>query len=404
MDTCGPAARERTKQRAVDMALRVARPLQGQVMADVSKSIQEASVADPDMWEILKPPIRRLIDMLFSDVEATLRTVEEDFHAQAKRSRAEMLEDAEHVHETLGKQGDKPSFPFGYFRAWLLYHWVPYDRSAFGLIKDPFWWLMLILSVLPGLPRILFSVVLLLCLCLGRAPDEYQIVNFILVFKGTSFISSGLFTGVYATVKYFWCVHPDGTQTCAGVPNADGPAASVPLLSSAIDLIGSCILVWTAFSILPYTVHHGYAKFIEDSDLEKARATEHGGHMGPLFGYDICCFCLTVILFCLMAYHDSDVVTNVDFVLDHPVHWHNFSFPVLLTDVTNVAAAAMTDVDLHRPFFFGKMFYALLSAPFVIFKLPLLDTLLSHTQQTGFNTWGNCVPYTLRPTPQSPQE
>jgi hypothetical protein len=40
-----------------------------------------------------------------------------------------------------------------------------------------------------------------------------------------------------------------------------------------------------------------------------------------------------------------------------------------------------------------KAFYGLMSFPFVLLLIPGISTLLSHARPTGYNRWGNCVPY-----------
>ena len=50
------------------------------------------------------------------------------------------------------------------------------------------------------------SQVLLLCLCFPGPPDEHQIVQFILAFKGTASISDGAGQVIYGIITYYLCV------------------------------------------------------------------------------------------------------------------------------------------------------------------------------------------------------
>lgn len=45
--------------------------------------------------------------------------------------------------------------------------------------------------------------------------------------------------------------------------------------------------------------------------------------------------------------------------------------------------------------------WASLSFPFMIFQLPVLSGILTHTIPTGYNAQGLCVPYLLRPMPEN---
>merc|ERR1712176_810065 len=63
--------------------------------------------------------------------------------------------------------------------------------------------------------------------------------------------------------------------------------------------------------------------------------------------------------------------------------------------------------DLNTPqgkqaIFWARVLYALLSLPFVLFWVPGLQGILTHTSLTGYNKNGVAVPYTLRPMPELP--
>jgi len=33
--------------------------------------------------------------------------------------------------------------------AFLLYHWMPFDKSIYGKLRDPFWWLLKLVTLIP---------------------------------------------------------------------------------------------------------------------------------------------------------------------------------------------------------------------------------------------------------------
>merc|ERR1719476_578064 len=86
-------------------------------------------------------------------------------------------------------------------------------------------------------------------IALGNPPDEFQLVSYIIGFKGSQFISSGVIQAVIAAVKYYMCVHPGGSHSC----DTEGPGSTQDLGSGLVDFVGSCVLVWAAFLLLPYS-------------------------------------------------------------------------------------------------------------------------------------------------------
>merc|ERR1719421_1047711 len=109
-------------------------------------------------------------------------------------------------------------------------------------MKDVFWWVLLGLSLMPsyGISVIFFTVLFALIIW-KRPPDEYQLVLFILQFKGTQFISGGIVGAFVGASKYYSCVKPGGIHTCS----VSGP--SLDPFFGTLDTLGTCVLVWLAF-------------------------------------------------------------------------------------------------------------------------------------------------------------
>lgn len=110
--------------------------------------------------------------------------------------------------------GERPGC-LGAIRASVLYHYLPYDRSIFGQLKDPMFWALTVISLVPmyGI-RVTFFAFVLVLLISEPPPDEYQLVNYILGFKGSQFIANGMIQSLVAAIRYYMCVHPGGTHTC----------------------------------------------------------------------------------------------------------------------------------------------------------------------------------------------
>lgn len=202
-------------------------------------------------------------------------------------------------HKVLAEMGSEPMCCTpSWFRAKLLYNYLPFDFSIFGQIKSPLFLLLTLLSITPmfGI-RVAFFTIILICIVAGRPPDEYQLVTFILMFKGAQFLSSGVLMACVAAVKYYMCVKADGHHTC----DTEGPGVSQDLVTSSVDFFGSCFLVWIAFLLLPCSRSFGGTRdLVEDpesaavgsgccEDYDKKR----GGRLTGLLGYDLCCFLLS---------------------------------------------------------------------------------------------------------------
>ena len=93
---------------------------------------------------------------------------------------------------------------FGFFesvRCWYLYNEVPGDLSIFGKVRNPYWWLFLVSKLYFGLG--LQAFVFFIRLALVDRRDEWQMFEYIMVFKGIQFISGtiSVFAGVFAFIQ-----------------------------------------------------------------------------------------------------------------------------------------------------------------------------------------------------------
>lgn len=97
------------------------------------------------------------------------------------------------------------------FRSFVLYHRMPYDRTFWSKLKDPWTMTMMYIASSPTiLIRGSFFTIYLLCIVVDR--EEYQLMRFILGLKGTQFLS-----GILKLVSVcfdFWqvVVFPHGFQ------------------------------------------------------------------------------------------------------------------------------------------------------------------------------------------------
>ena len=82
----------------------------------------------------------------------------------------------------------------GWFRAFILFHFIPFDKNIWGMLRDPGWVFLTLVTMIPYFAaRTLFFTVLLLCIATSKGgPDEFQLVAFVMKFKGQQFITGGL--------------------------------------------------------------------------------------------------------------------------------------------------------------------------------------------------------------------
>merc|ERR1719401_1435997 len=93
--------------------------------------------------------------------------------------------------------------------------------------------------------RVFFFSGILTCLLVPGPPDEYQLINFILIFKGTQFFTTGVILGFVASMEYYACYLFAGAALRQCI-DTRGPGATDWLSSLIMDYIGTLILVWIA--------------------------------------------------------------------------------------------------------------------------------------------------------------
>jgi hypothetical protein len=358
----------------------MAKPVRAKMLLAIREALKSSAVADPDMWKCCSRRIQDGIDCFWDDLTVYIETMEEDSKDAIKKRT--------HEEKELAEIGEKACCCSPrWWRNQVLYHYLPFDLSVFGQFKDIWFWVLTALSLMTmyGI-RIAFHAVLLLMIVTGCPGDEYQMVMYILAFKGTQFISSGVVMAIMAAIKYYLCVKIDGTHTCA----TEGPGVNVDTTTSAIDFFGCCILVWLAFFCLPACKRSAGLKEIVPDDKEKEAAPgrnccgagwnpERGGRMTGLLGYDFVCFLLSCGLLVVLTYVET--------------MQHKHSKKIGLDELQEET----TKWEFKTAIFWARIFYSLLAFPFTLFMIPGLNSILTHTSPTGYNRQGVCVPFLLRP-------
>ncbi|CAK0892523.1 unnamed protein product [Prorocentrum cordatum] len=401
----------------------------------VGDRVREAAVADPDMPSVVKRATGRVVDEVWEDVVAYVVTTADET-VQSQRGLAET------EWSKLSDIGPLWVCSPRWWRGQLLYAYLPFDRSIWGQMRNPLFWLMTALSLYPywGVRAVYFASLLVLIQA-GMPADTYQLCAFIIALKGSQFISSGVVMGLLTAFKYYLCVYPGsrhassltppypspfnfhsrpssgGLQTC----DLYGPGANQSSLHSSIDILGSCAVLWTAFWLLPYSYKYDGTPppdfFLPPGDEEKPEPavaslggatpgyksvfgrrvrydSERGGRLSDLMKYDVIVFAISLVaMVCLLCYD------YYRWVKLHGTQLSQEERQALgLPDGDDGQASSQRSIRVSL--YFARMIYALLCAPFTVFLLPGLVYVLLHVNPTGYNRQGACVPVTMPPVPE----
>lgn len=350
-------------------------------LGELGESIKQIALDDPDMWPIVHKGLRSILDHLWSDIEHEIeRGITSAVHEQTNYD------------EVPGPKGRCLLAIWYKVRAYVLNRYLPHNKTIFGKLKDPFTVLLYILTFLPihGV-RVIFFGILLLMLVFPGKPDEFQLINFILLFKGFQFMTSGILVMASGAFSYYSCYtfHKDDFLKCV---DTTGPApSSVGGVSGLlIDYAGSIILVWIAFAALSRSVNSVQelqqqqvdqmrAETPEESyrrlRLERALQTEgaRGGRLWNMLRWDMKCFLFSIFLLV------SSAIFTCQEHFEHGGVWYTL---------------------LENPQFRANVFwccdvYAVLSLPFAFFLIPGFLEIMTHSDTTGYNKHGACVLYKM---------
>mmetsp|Transcript_132912 Transcript_132912/g.384268 ORF Transcript_132912/g.384268 Transcript_132912/m.384268 type:complete len:440 (+) Transcript_132912:42-1361(+) len=254
------------------------------------------------------------------------------------------------------------------FRAFFRYHLLPFDKSFWGKVRDPWWWLFSLIPLVPvyGVcPAWFFFVFLVL-----DKSDEFQLVSFILGFKGTAFISQGLIRALIGFTTFLGCVTSRASVSRHDC-DSSGPGTNSNLWPMTIGFLLQLMLVWGAFFLLPCSKKKGQTALKGSINVEEeGHARVRGGYIIYFLWYDLLMFCICagIVGWCIS--------TRPRFDLD--------------------------DWPTHHTVFAAQVLYGVLSAPFFVFTLPLLQRVLTHAVPTAYDRKGACRKNTGPPPPPRP--
>mmetsp|Transcript_35963 Transcript_35963/g.84244 ORF Transcript_35963/g.84244 Transcript_35963/m.84244 type:complete len:992 (-) Transcript_35963:58-3033(-) len=330
-------------------------------------AIKASLLADPDMWDSVRKLSEAWMDQFYLDVE---NEVERNLEiALLYQKECEIAE---------GPQSSNPLLTIWYaVRRWVLRNYLPHDRSIFGKLNNVNYLAMYLLTAIPihGLRVAFFSVLLMaIVFPFGKGPDEFQLVNYILLFKGMQFLTGGLMMLMLGATEYFMCYSfaKDELLQCI---DRYGPG-SLSVSGQSIDYAGSVLLCWVAFALLAKSTkpESPLASKQETKKEAEQKTSEAGGRLRHLLIYDMKALLTSLCLLIVMT-----LCTCGDYI------WGD-----------ERGADIVLEPQFRANFFWACVVYSVLMLPFFFFMVPGLQTLLIHCDATGYNDNGACVLWELR--------
>jgi len=364
------------KEMAKALLLDMAKPLRDSVMQRLRAVVFGTMLDDPDMKPDMKKYLTETVELLWAEIQAEIESSIE----------SAMLAQRENAIEK-GPEGGLFSVVWLRVRRWMLYHYLPFDKSIFGKFKDPVYLGFFAATCLPihGL-RIGIFIALLLFLRFPGPADEFQMLNYVVCFKGYQFLSGGYICMATAGMTYYSC-YCQGKDKMLECMDSSGPGG-YPVWGEAVDYLGSIILPWIAIMLLRGTKKYAKVEFLgrnkaktpQQADTNAAgntaevlpedRTAMDSIWLRRLIFWDIKCFTFSIGVLVVGSLLSCDSVGSNQFA-------------------TNV--------------FWCRVLYSMLTFPWTMFAIPATLQLLTHCCPTGYNHLGACVPFAIRVAPEPPK-
>jgi len=358
--------RERCKAVLLDTTYQV----RHQVLGNFRDLLKGSFILDPHTPVLVATYAERVIDMIWADIE---EEIERDLEAAICRQLA--------GDEVEGPKGGCLCLGLLKIRAVFLHHYLPHNKSIWGKVKDPIYLAIVTIMIIP-VSALHFGIMtaLLLMILLPGPPDEFQLLNFIMSFKGLQFVSSGLLRLLKCSVVQFVC-YSQGRDALLSCVSTYGPPSTTPL-DLLLDYLGTIMLTWFAASMLPWSKVHARRKLRcrEDTSERDEEATKRkaGHRLRFLLKYDMMCFGVSLVLLAVLTFCLCGGVRPRDLLFD----------PQFSANI-----------------FWCHVLWSLSTLPFLPLTVSWLFVAFSRSAQTGFNAHGACVgfsiPWKVRSTKQN---
>ena len=256
------AACDTGKRRAVNMV--------ESVLAETKQKLLDDLTKDRDMPGNVRKVFQAVVGVYFSEVQQEVmdevaRRLKTLSYSHNKKKGRRQRRDLQSTLLQIGMASWWEYLSFKYvkkllldFRAWVLYNELPYDKTFWGKLRSPGWWLLLLTKLYSGWGIQAFLYAMRLAM-LDRT-DEWQLFEYISNFKGIQFLS-GVLAMFQGTLMYMECaglVSKDLPHTCdSNGPGMDSKAvcgAGVSNISCAsvigIGFFARILLTWYAFFLM----------------------------------------------------------------------------------------------------------------------------------------------------------
>ena len=300
---------------------------------------------------------------------------------------------------------------WAWLRARLLHALNPADENVFLSLRNPFAVFVLALRLCP------FYGISILVYCLSLfiidRTDEYQLVNFVLEFKGFQFVSSGLLISFILGYQAVWCM----VQEHGGITAEPTSDACLRTAVSMSD--GSELEFWLELWLQPLRIVLVYfATFLlltgrpygGDAELRALEASRLDAADGELDGDADRQYLRLLRNQCERTYEielEEMQVYLEKHRADHQastrcggcLKWFVLFDVVMLCMVVGSFAFLVGYLALPSSdglywalLYYANCVYSLLAFPFLVFKVPVVGEILHGALPTGYDKMGMLVP------------
>jgi hypothetical protein len=257
---------------------------------------------------------------------------------------------------------------WGRMRGWILYHWCPYDHAIGYQMVDPVYVTIKLLALIPffGTQALIYGFLFIL----HDKSDDYQMVKFILDFKGMQALTLGIAGTLVGGYRYAYCAnhHPPDCQIT-------GPGAGRFFYTSILGWLGCALLVWAAFAELTCKkCRQGGDRF------------SGGGRLSHWILYDMLCMTVAVGVV-VYAVTTADLLEGTSLGAED-----------LAMAINRKQTPDGSDYRFRQFAYWSKVLYGLLSLPFIIFMVPAIDVMFTHASPTGYTLAGEVAPKRVNKT------
>jgi len=363
---------------------------QAEVLVDRIPSYVKQKLYDPDMPKFVERLLDRTIRKLWPDVKQEIMW-----------EVSVMIDGNEDAYDEELDNTPGPCWVLAFLR----YRLFPHDKGVWQCVRDPTYLVVNVLCVIPvyGIWAWMFLVIF----CIIDKRDEYQLIYFILSFKGCQFFSWGIIKGLVGFLQYFGCVTFPNMSALATrgeqTPDpsrcmTDGPGMAEEHVILVASWLLPLTLVWICLLLLPGAKEKGRSKLKilkneapsnadirEDgqSDAGEQANTKSGGYLTGMVIFDLVIFILCVGMLIIIIATQPHTGTG--------------------SQMSKLYNAKDNDWQVKQTFYCCQFIYGLFSIVFVPFNFPLLQAVLTHAVPTAYDSKGRCCKFKGAKPPKSEQ-